>query len=62
MTPQVASLTLQFLARADLKGGEVPAFNSCIEALQGLVNVSGAKSSAGKTEIKTLTDETEVPA
>ena len=34
MDPKIIQLIVSFLARVDLKGAEVPAFNSCIAELR----------------------------
>lgn len=34
MTAEIANAAIQFLARVDLKGAEVPAFNMVLNALQ----------------------------
>lgn len=34
LSPEVLNMIAQFMARVDLKGAEVPAFNKCMEALQ----------------------------
>ena len=38
MSPKIAQATLTFLARCDLKGAEVPAFNEVVQALLPLAN------------------------
>jgi len=34
MTPEIAAIALQFLARVDLKGGEAPALMRVVAALE----------------------------
>lgn len=38
MNPEIAKAIVTLLLRVDLKGNEVPAFNTIMQALDGIIN------------------------